>query len=81
MQLAQEIAWLHAAHPRCGFNRSQLVHLDLSAGSEPLLVGTQTRNYLLELPRVSRPPAGERNYHVFFQLLKGASPRGGEAAR
>ena len=36
MQLASEIAALHARHPACGFNRSLVVHLDLSASSVAL---------------------------------------------
>ena len=33
MQLASEISELHARHPGCGFNRSLVVHLDLSTSS------------------------------------------------
>ena len=33
VQLAQELADAHDLEPRCGYNRSQLYHLDLSAAS------------------------------------------------
>ena len=36
VQLATEIAALHARHPACGFNRSLVVHLDVSAASVAL---------------------------------------------
>lgn len=50
VQLAQEIAWLHAAHPRCGFNRSQVVHLDLSAASVRVAAARLAARRLLPRP-------------------------------
>eukprot|EP00736_Rhodelphis_marinus_P004893 Rmarinus@m.6382 len=37
------------------------------------IVGSKTDNYLLEKSRLSFVPEGERNYHSFYQLTKGAS--------
>ena len=47
------------------------VHFDGSGR----ITGANTRNYLLERPRVAAVPAGERNYHIFYQLLTDASIR------
>jgi len=36
------------------------------------ILGAETKNYLLEKSRVVGPASGERNYHVFYHILKGA---------
>jgi len=38
------------------------------------LIGAKTLHYFLEKSRVSKPRDDERNFHVFYYLLAGASP-------
>lgn len=38
-----------------------------------LLVGASVQTYLLEKTRVSCQPANERNFHIFYQMMKGAT--------
>ncbi|KAI6240417.1 Myosin head [Aphelenchoides fujianensis] len=50
------------------FGKFVEVHFDAKGA----LVGAHVQHYLLEKSRVCVQQAGERNFHVFFQLLRGA---------
>ena len=51
------------------FGKLVQIHFD----KDGRLSGSTMNTYLLEQPRVSSPPKGERNYHIFYQLLRGMS--------
>ncbi|XP_042286341.1 unconventional myosin-XIX [Thunnus maccoyii] len=38
-----------------------------------MLVGASVQTYLLEKTRVACQPANERNFHIFYQMMKGAT--------
>jgi len=40
-------------------------------GRSHRIVGATITNYLLEKPRIVTQPKAERNYHVFYQLIRG----------
>jgi myosin-5 len=48
--------------------------IEMQFTSTGRLVGTKIDTYLLEKVRVVSKNAGERNYHVFYELLSGAVP-------
>ena len=51
------------------FGKYVLLYYTQSKGE---ILGARVKNYLLEKSRIVGPAAGERNYHAFYQLLRGA---------
>ena len=64
VQLAAELSRLHAAHPKCGFNRSVVVHLDVSRASCALARARLAARGLL--------PGGSRSSSVRVRLVRGS---------
>lgn len=53
--------------------------IELQFDNRGVLVGAKIQTYLLEKVRVIHQNAGERNYHIFYQLCSGASDEQREA--
>jgi myosin-5 len=49
--------------------------IDIRFTASGKLSGASVETYLLEKVRLIHPGAGERNYHIFYQLLSGATPK------
>ncbi|KAG7224485.1 hypothetical protein INR49_015009 [Caranx melampygus] len=48
-------------------------YIQLQLDRSQLLVGASVQTYLLEKTRVACQPAHERNFHIFYQMMKGAT--------
>ncbi|KAM4620654.1 unconventional myosin-XIX [Polymixia lowei] len=48
-------------------------YIQLQLDRSQLLVGASVHTYLLEKTRVACQPAKERNFHIFYQMMKGAT--------
>ncbi|XP_040005919.1 unconventional myosin-XIX [Xiphias gladius] len=48
-------------------------YIQLQLDGCQLLVGASVQTYLLEKTRVACQPANERNFHIFYQMMKGAT--------
>uniref|UniRef100_A0A3B3X309 Myosin motor domain-containing protein n=1 Tax=Poecilia mexicana TaxID=48701 RepID=A0A3B3X309_9TELE len=48
-------------------------YIQLQLDRAQLLVGASVQTYLLEKTRVACQPANERNFHIFYQMMKGAT--------
>ena len=52
------------------FGKYVILYFDQNKGE---IRGARVKNYLLEKSRVVGPASGERNYHVFYHVLRGAT--------
>ncbi|EPX72489.1 myosin type V [Schizosaccharomyces octosporus yFS286] len=48
-------------------------YVTISFNEEAAITGANVSTYLLERSRVTSSPLGERNYHIFYQLLAGCT--------
>ncbi|CCD26433.1 uncharacterized protein NDAI_0H02590 [Naumovozyma dairenensis CBS 421] len=49
-------------------------YLQILFDSNKKIIGSKIKTYLLERSRLVYQPKSERNYHIFYQLLKGLTP-------
>mmetsp|Transcript_29119 Transcript_29119/g.28160 ORF Transcript_29119/g.28160 Transcript_29119/m.28160 type:complete len:145 (+) Transcript_29119:464-898(+) len=52
------------------FGKYVLLYFNLKSGE---IMGARVKNYLLEKSRVIGPASQERNYHVFYHLIRGGT--------
>ena len=50
------------------------LQLSISAYGSGTITGARIQTYMLERPRVTSPGEQERNYHIFYQILRGLPP-------
>lgn len=58
----------------CAFCAEIKQFIKIQFSKDGRIAGATIEKYLLEKTRLVHQTAGERNYHIFYQLLKGASP-------
>ena len=74
-------AFLKQFFKNCGCNIShlytisnQLQFIKIQFSKAGRIVGASIEKYLLEKTRIVHQMEGERNFHIFYQLLRGATP-------
>lgn len=60
-------------HNSSRFGKYTKISFDAKGVPALKLVGASVETYLLEKSRIVRQPQGERNYHIFYEMLAGAS--------